>query len=235
MRSPETPRQRRRAERIETIKEEALALVLDDGIESFSVHRLADRLDLTVGALYRYFESVDHLLAALQVDVLLAFDAFFGGLEEDIGPRGQVQWVIDLAYAYLALSELAPERFRLIARFVSSLDPMLKDEAAANAVEPTLRLFGRLASAIESAQESGSLRDGDAFDRGVIMWSCLHGLIERRKLARLNPSFFDLESMSKELVSTLLIGWGADPAEVVDAIDNRVSNKQLKSVLEQHA
>lgn len=234
MRTPETPRERRRAERIDTIKEEALALVIEDGIESFSVHRLADRLDLTVGALYRYFESVDHLLSAVQVDVLESFDVYFEGLEEALGQKGPgtLQWVVNMTFGYMALSALEPVRFRLIARFVSSLDPMLNDDAAASAVEPAMRLLGRMAIAIERAQDAEELCPGDAFDRTVLMWSCMQGLMERRKLTRLHTSLFDFGRMSEELMATLLIGWGADSEQVWQAIQNRATEESFRKVLE---
>lgn len=230
MRSPESPRARRRAAKIETIKEEALALVLEDGVASFSVHRLAERLDLTVGALYRYFDSVDHLLASLQVDVLCVFDAYFDAVIESTEKKG-IFLAVELVWAYMALSEIAPERFRLISRFVSSMDPLLNDDAAAQAVEPTMRLFAKVATSLEEAIHDAELSPGDSMDRALLLWSSVHGLLERQKLGRLQVGLFDVDRLGSNLIQTLLVGWGAKRDVVESAIDQRLKQGNLRAIL----
>lgn len=211
--------ERRRARRSQTIKDAALAIIAEDGINSFSIHRLADRLDLTVGALYRYFDSVDHLLSALQVDILESFDDYLADVTERLADSSPLERLVAICQAYLALEGLQPERFRLIARFVSSPDPMLETDAARGAMAPTERLLRRLADVITEAQHGGTLSLGHPLDRAIIAWSSLQGIAERRKLARLAPDMFDPERLTRELLRTLLLGWGADPDEVGAALD----------------
>jgi len=149
-RSPEdkaTPRERRRADRLESIREAALALVVEEGLDGFSIHRLAERVDLTVGALYRYFDSVDQILVAVQVDVLDEFDGFLERVEASFTDVVGIERIWALVQAYVAWSQLQPQRFRLISRFVSTPEPVFDDALAHEAIEPTLRLLGRLSAA----------------------------------------------------------------------------------------
>ena len=203
-----TPRERRRAEKLETIRETALTIVIEEGLDAFSIHRLADRLDLTVGALYRYYDSVDQLLVAVQVDVLDAVDAYVQRvLSLTDGPAIVRIWA--MAKAYVAWSQLQPQRFRLISRFVSTPDPVFADSDAMQSLEPTMRLLGRLAVTLRESGEEGSIEPGNDLTRSVLLWSGIQGLIERQKLNRLQPELFSFDALVDDFVLTMLRGWGA--------------------------
>jgi AcrR family transcriptional regulator len=215
-----TNQQRRRARKLQSIKDATLALIAEDGIDAFSVHRLAERLDLTVGALYRYFASVDELLSAVQIDILEGIDRYLADVVGRLAAAAPLERLVAICYAYLALEVLQPERFRLIARFVSSPDPVLDTDVARSAMELTRRLLGRLATIINEAQRTGSLTVGNAFDRSILAWSSLQGLAERRKLARLEPDLFNPERLTRELLRSLLLGWGANGQTVEHVLDS---------------
>ena len=51
----ERPRERRRRARIEAILDESMSILLNEGADALTMRRLADSLDLTAGAIYRYF------------------------------------------------------------------------------------------------------------------------------------------------------------------------------------
>ena len=61
----ERPRDRRRRARIESILDASMVLFYEEGIEALTMRRLADALDLTPGALYRYFPGKDEILLGL--------------------------------------------------------------------------------------------------------------------------------------------------------------------------
>ncbi|MFU8803466.1 MAG: TetR/AcrR family transcriptional regulator [Bradymonadaceae bacterium] len=215
-----TNQERRRARRLQTIKDTALELIAEDGLDGFSVHRLADRLDLTVGALYRYFDSVDHLLSAIQVDILESFDQYLGDVAHRLQEQTPLRQFVAICQAYVALDALQPERFRLIARFVSGPDPRLDTEAAKSAMEPTSRLLGHLARVIEEGQRLEQLSPGSPLDRAIIAWSSLQGMADRRKLTRLQPEVFDTKRLTRELLRSFLLGWGAQAEDIDAALDD---------------
>ncbi len=228
-----TPRERRRADRLESIREAALALVVEEGLDAFSIHRLAERVDLTVGALYRYFDSVDQILVAVQVDVLDEFDGFLSRVETSLVDVVGVDRIWALAQAYVAWSQLQPQRFRLISRFVSTPEPVFEDTLARTSIEPTLRVLGRLANAFDLA--SMQLSDGIALQRAVLLWSGIHGLIERQKLNRLQPEFFPFDALLCEFIAVMLRGWGADGQLVNDSLSQKIDLDQFEIILGQKA
>lgn len=226
-RTPEirvSPRDKRRAERLESIREAALELVVEGGLDGFSVHRLAERLDLTVGALYRYYGSVDALLIAVQVDVLEAFDAYLECVERDASPAAGLERIWLLVQAYVGWAEHQPQRFRLISRLVSSPDPLFDDGSAWESVAPTMKLLGRLGMAFEQAAVVGELSSGVSLTRAVIAWSSLHGLLERRKLSRLQADLFAFGPMLEDLMGALWVGWGAAPALAAEVLSRKTGS-----------
>ena len=66
-------RSRKRQERTQRILSTAQTILLNEGLEAVTVHRIARELDLTVGALYRYFPSKQAMLTALGEDIVRGF------------------------------------------------------------------------------------------------------------------------------------------------------------------
>ena len=82
-----SPRQRRHAATLDRIVEAAGALVAEGGVEALSMGRLADAVDFTAGALYRYFPSKDAVLSALVARHLGEALGFLSSSEAAL-PRG---------------------------------------------------------------------------------------------------------------------------------------------------
>ena len=59
------PRDRRRRARIEAILDRSMETLLTQGVDQLTMRGLADSLDLTAGALYRYFPSKGAILTSL--------------------------------------------------------------------------------------------------------------------------------------------------------------------------
>lgn len=221
----ETPAGKRRARRLAAIRDAALQLVVEDGLENFSVHKLADRVDLTAGALYRYYESRDEMLLAVELEVRSFFEAYFNAALAALVGAPILEQLVFALRGYAALAELQPQRFALHALgfhpwALASSDGMLQ----------------RLSELIEQAMREGQLREpGDAMRRAVVGWSSVHGLVQHPGTratgdppdgtratgdppngTRANEHAPDAaadalgkESLLDELLLTLLVGWGA--------------------------
>ena len=227
-----TPRQTRRARRLQSIKDAALDLVVEDGLDGFSVHKLADRVDLTAGALYRYFESRDEMLIAVQAEVLAVFDRYLQIVLERVADQEILDQLVVMCRAYDALADLQPQRFQLNAQFVAAPRPVFDANAVEATAERTRQMLGRLAVVIARAQTEGQLRDGSAGRRAVVAWSSVHALIERRKLERLEPEMFEPKALMDELLLTLLVGWGASLKAAKIAVDKELQNDMLRAAME---
>lgn len=226
-----TPRQTRRARRLRDITGAARDLVVELGIEGFSVQKLAGRVDLTAGALYRYFESRDQMLVAVQVEVLSVFDRYLELVLQAAATSPILEQIIVALRAYVALAELQPQRFELNARFIGSMRPIFDAPAMEQTAGRTLAMLGRLSDLVARAQREGQLREGPAQHRAALAWSSVHGLVERRKLERLAPDAFAPEALMNELLLTLLVGWGASLKAAQNAVGKELSIDELRAAM----
>ena len=57
--------QRRRNQKFNQLLDHSMKLIIDHGFSGFTMRTLAKSLDITPGALYRYFPSKGHIIGAL--------------------------------------------------------------------------------------------------------------------------------------------------------------------------
>lgn len=224
MTSPSTPRARRRAKRRQSILDTALELIGTHGLDGLTVHALATALDLTPGALYRYFKSKDEILVALAVHVVTSLrDSFAAAAssmdaaltDTDASPAIKALaplWLVCDVYG--TLGEDRPHQFQLLSLLLGTPKPIVETSTARAGVMPTFQLLGELAMRFDAAAAAGAFTPALAIERVILLWSSLHGMLERRKLNRLVAQPFDLEHLTTELVKTLFVGWGAHRDDV---------------------
>jgi len=210
--------------------DEAMALVVADGIEGLTIARLANRIGGSVGALYRYFESKEELVFGLQEMAILDFRGYLERrVEEHQVPAGTAPRVALLSRlmlvitAYVDHAGVSREMHRLVDHFLSTPDAILSDQHARaitdRVVGPILELVSGL---LERAVVEGALAPGDAQQRTHLAWACMHGLDHFRKRDRINPPALQLKALLPVAVRTLMSGWGAASADL-DAAQALVS------------
>lgn len=221
-----TRRERRRQARRQEILDAAMRLVVEGGLDGLTMPRLAEELDAAVGALYRYFDSKDALIAALQAQAIKTFGEFqLARVEAFEPPAGASPRVAALARtlvafsAYLVFADAHPERFQLVDISIADPRRLLSDEDA-RAVQAVLDpILQRCASLIEAAVEIDALGDGEAILRTFVLWGAMHGTQHFRKRDRLLPAEVATKRVMRASVYALLVGWGADSGEADAAVD----------------
>src|SRR5262245_18397019 len=130
-----TPRARRHGDTLAHILDTAMGMVEEDGFAALSVNKLADAVDYTPGALYRYFGSKDELLSQLIERVLTALgrrlDAALARLPPVASPLARV---LALTYAYRDFAKAEPRRFGLLAMSLAEPRRLLADDKSARPV-----------------------------------------------------------------------------------------------------
>jgi AcrR family transcriptional regulator len=209
---------RKRQTRLRHIAREALALAGAEGSDSLTLQRLADRLDYTPGALYRYFASKEALIAELQ-RVVLAWlgqrteETTAAALEAcpDLDPgRRALVGILATARAFEAFAHDAPVEFGLLSMHLGDPEYRLPDPEAERVYAAASRLLAGLADRLEAAAEAGALRPGRGDERALALWASLQGAVQTRKLARSADGQIDPQRVSRALLTALLIGWGSD-------------------------
>ncbi len=215
----ETPRARRRRHNTERILEAAMGIVARDGLDALTIARVARAVDYTPGALYRYFDSKDALVVALQLEVMEAWrDTLRAAVERvrrtDLPEGvGELAAVVAVAGAYCDLAEHDAERFALVQSLVGDPRPLVAEDHGRRATDPTLALVAEVTTVLAAADGNG-LRPGSATDRALTLLCALQGVLQARKLERYAPALLDVGRLAAALVPTLLLGWGASPCDL---------------------
>ncbi len=223
--SASTAQARRREERVTQILDATLAVVLEHGVEGVTIQRMAKILRWSVGALYRYFPGKEAVLAELQIRVLTelgdsvvsALDAALESPARAMFPPGDRALLALLVAAdtYRRFADEQPARFMLISGVIAAPRGVLQGQEAEAVGAALGALLDRVTRLVETAVEAGALQPGLAPARTLILWSSLTGLLQMRKLARLDPRLEDLPAVVLLAVETLLLGWGAPVTSLV--------------------
>ncbi len=223
--SQPSPRQRRRDATTERILGAAAKILEEEGLEALTMQRLAAETGFTVGATYRYFASKDEIIASLQRRV-------FEGLGEDLRaalarhdegkPRpGKLEALVRVAIAaqvYSTLETRRPADSRLLVRLLGDPKNVLGAELGGANMQFAMQLGAQVLHVIVNAQEMDALDRGHAGERALMLFAALSGAAQMRKLERWNVPGLVTDRIASELVRTLLIGWGAEPARAKEAL-----------------
>lgn len=205
---------RRRTARKEEIFAAALRLAEREGRDGLTVHRLAEALDLTPGALYRYFPSKNYFLAELQAHVqerVLGLFAERRAAWRVTDAPAALAALLGAADFYLGLEKTAPRYAVLLGLLIG--DPRrFQEDAGIARVAPSARaLLGELEGLFAAAESAGALPAGDRRERTLCYWAALHGATHLMKLEKVEPDLRDNRHYGLRLARTLLAGWGAPP------------------------
>lgn len=211
-----SPRQNRKhLARSEEILFNAQELLAAGGFEAITIQRLADRLDWTKGALYRYFPSKDALIAELQVRAIHRLGERLrrrvAPPEVAADPLRRILAIVD-EYVRFAADEAAA--FGLLARSIADPAELLATDSAAAVIAAALELLGLLAEALQSAEGEYLAPTGEPLERAVELWAALQGTLQLRKISRIRPDAFPVDRLARQAASTLLLGWGASPGRI---------------------
>lgn len=226
MRSATGTRARRRAKTLTNIRKTAKRLVSEEGLAALTIHRLADELDYTPGALYRYFASKDALLADLQVSVFEGFHQaavhmraqVADGLPEDADPlAAALAPVLGLAELHRGMALADPAGFAFLSRCLGEPRRLVVDAELAAVTTALLALLQEGTAIVEAAEGAGALAPGPTAQRTIVLVLAVQGVLPVAKVSNLAPELLDTGALVSELVRSLLVGWGADPAAVKQA------------------
>lgn len=224
-----TPRMRRREARIRSILDASMQILAREGLNGLTIQRLADELDYTPGAFYRYFPSKDAILVELQRRTLGELHDAFKALwercgvlveERGVGERlASLLPILATARLYRELPVLKPTHFGLIQLAVGEPNQIVQDDEIGPLVPTVMALLGDVARLIATASSCGALTPSavSPAQRAVALWSALHGAMLMRKFGRFDEAIFDPEHLGQDVGHSLLVGWGASAEWVEEA------------------
>lgn len=220
-RPTDAPRARRRRATTERIVAAATKLIVAEGFDGLSIHRLATALDYTPGALYRYFASKDALVAEVVVRIIDAVAADLAAAATATETGAPLSRVVAIARRWAAFAADDPNRFGLVALLLATPRHVLTaPEHTAPAIDAMLRAMRPLAEALAESAEIGALAAGDPVQRALLLFAGVQGVLLLKKQVRHVPELLDPDRLYADMLRALLAGWGATPAALDAATMN---------------
>ncbi len=213
-----SPRMKRRRETTQRILDAAMRLMIEDGWEGFTIARLAKELGYAVGALYRYFKGKDAILAALEMRVVADLADDLGHVAEAVdklvereafdAEQASLLHVLAAFGVYESLSLRKPTAYRLLTMSLADPRELLEAELMDGQLPALNEVLGVVSARIDAAQEVGALSSGDATSRTLVLWGATQGVVQLRKLTRLDVIIAS-RALTDSLLAGQLVGWGA--------------------------
>ncbi len=181
----------------QTLIQGALAVYLEEGMESLSLRQIAKRVGLSHTAGYRYFENKEALLAEMRRACILEFKAAALPLE-DSGEEDPVERIRAALMGLLEFGSSQPAKYRLI---FSDSQPDLTEYPSLMAQR--WEVFASCVDLVQAAIDQKRLHaDALMFSHGL--WSLLHGMLSLHAANQLIHGL-SLREMAAPLIDTFLL------------------------------
>ena len=202
-----TRRQRKRAQKMNRFIDLALVLVQEGGLNNLTMPKLADRADVAVGGLYRYFASKEVLQVALQARCAESYIAFLNEYLKSQPTADDLDCIVSYANSLNAFAEAYPVEHSLLDGALSNPVALL-DDTEAIAVDRILRdALHPIAAAFKRAEERGIISEGNPWQRTYAIWAAMHGVGHFKKRDRFLPEHLHAKVIRKLLIDSLIHGW----------------------------
>jgi AcrR family transcriptional regulator len=218
----------------------AWRIVLDEGLPALTLPRLAGELGSPVDALSRQFASEGAIVAALQreaIDVLTTSlrlsQAHLGELvaTADVTPPvAALVRVVAAARFWIEAEAVYAEEVDLLRRAFFDSGMHLAEADAAQVVPAAFELLAVACGVLDGATDTGGLAPGSSLERALVVIAGTSAVLMTSNLARWDPALADGSAVARSMVTSLLVGWGADPAHLAAAdvvVDRLVDQGRL--------
>lgn len=199
--------QRKFLERQKNILDVAMYLLTQGGLDAVTVQSIAKELDLTVGALYRYYPSKSAILAALTQRSL---EELHGELQKAAQQANTpVAALLHVARAHISFASAQRGHGLLIAQMMTTPQVVLPPAERELAMQPAFSLIDFLEEQFVSAQTAGLIQVSDTRAAALIFWSAIQGVMQLDKLGSMNPNELHRPNLPLRTAISLLKAWGA--------------------------
>jgi AcrR family transcriptional regulator len=215
-----TRRERYRQQTIDEIKALAMEQVTDGGVATVSLNAIARTMAMSPGALYRYFDNRDELLAELAV---AAYDSLADTLERALPAGGtKSARLTAVAKAYREWAVQQPNTYRLIFESPTGSGEEFAAGPIAAASQRSMDVFLRVLSEFEPPADDGltpaleqqiaawATRSGNSrlpigtLRLGLTWWGRLHGLVSLALGGHLRATGVDPQLIYESEIQALL-------------------------------
>lgn len=197
-RPPATPEQKSQARLV--IQNAAAELTAEGGVANVTVRKVAERAEVSVGAVYAHFESIGELMRSLWTPVIEEANHKLQTVADSVNdPCDRIRSILN-EYVVLATSNELLHRTTLL--YVRPPDAPLPERLPASAAT----FHGLLADAIAEGQASGQIIEGAVTPLAQMLWAGVHGALAlpvNADIYMLEPAVPQAQLMIDTLMSAL--------------------------------
>jgi AcrR family transcriptional regulator len=154
----------------EAILSTAREMIVAQGIDGFSLRRLAARLGVTAPSLYRFFDSKDAIVATIAEE---AFAQLIDAIEQAAsGLDDPVARIKAHSVAYVERAVADPALFTVMFAY----RPPWTEVPDAPELPLASKAWHLASSAVEEATARGQIREPDPVLAALTIWSAVHGV-----------------------------------------------------------
>ena len=215
--------QRRRNKKFNRMLEHAMRLIVKNGFTSLTMRTLANSLDITPGALYRYFPSKGHIIGALGNQILETYTksiqrsaASAKEYYRDVSSKQKSIFIIgSLAKEYFMISLQSREKFRVLQMIMTDETRyMTNPEDYSNFMNASVKLLQYVAQQYDDAAKVKAIHEGNGFEHALVLLTLLQGSLQLIKFGQEMPQKINPMQIFSLGISNHLMGIGAQKEHV---------------------
>ena len=215
--------QRRRNQKFNQMLDHSMQLIIEDGFSGFTMRTLAKSLDITPGALYRYFPSKGHIIGALGNRILNLYSdtiqsAIQTSSKQFSSHKDQQRSLLvigSLAKSYFSLSLESYEHFRILNMImIDETRYMTNPKDYSLFMEGSVQLLQITAQQYNLAVQHGALHVGDGLERALVLLTLLNGSLQMLKFGQEMPNVINPTHIFSLGFANHLVGLGATKEDV---------------------
>jgi len=199
-----SPKSRRFEKSRQGIISAAREIIRTEGVDALSMRLLAEKVDYSPSALYKYFNNKEEIIEALRQEGWTQMEAIFRSRikPDDSSP----QRLIEAGLAYLELADRHPELYQLM--FNSDVNPIPNMKSVED--DPN---FSVIPGIIRKGVENGEfkLRAGmTMLEFGYLAWFAMHGIC-MLKVTMCRDCLDEFDPLAREIIGKFVMSYTSKP------------------------
>ena len=114
--------------------------------------------------------------------------------------------VVGKLFSHYAFEE--PVKFTFLSNLMLEPKVLVNDKEASKVATEFRNLFIKISMLFFEASSKKLMAEGNPAEKALVYLSSLQGVLQLKKLVRVDNSLFDMPALIKNLMNTLLLGWG---------------------------
>jgi AcrR family transcriptional regulator len=177
----------------------AQELYLRDGIEGFSMRKVADLVGVSAPAIYRHFKNKDELLNEIVIEGLKILEGY---LRTALEAEDAYERLIQMTDNYLRFALEQPKYFDFAFLVPSPTLTTMADEIA----RPDWGTFRLAIEQVAECAEAGIFPADDPLETAVTIWAEVHGLVTLFRTGRFGQDAELFREVYRQSVDRMLRG-----------------------------